>query len=214
MSQNYWLDRWERGETGFHQTEVEPILATFFSKLKPTRVLVPLCGKSLDMVWLASRNHEVIGVELSTLACEQFFSENKIPYQKTQKDSFVVFHSEKITILNGDFFTLQASHLGEIGAIYDRAALIALPSEIRSRYASQIIQLMQKSAKPTGLDFLQIVLEYNAQDTQGPPFSISQDELERLYGCNFTISRLSRERLDGERFGNEAYECVYRLDLI
>lgn len=127
MNKDFWLDRWKQNKTGWHQSAVEPALVQAFSGGKVTQVFVPFCGKSLDLVWLAEQGYNVIGVELSVLACEMFFKENKIRYQKYSDGAFQTFKSENIEIWNGDFFDLNPVHLQKIGAVYDRAALIALP---------------------------------------------------------------------------------------
>jgi thiopurine S-methyltransferase len=195
MEPNFWLGRWQRGETGWHQDEVEPGLIAGFAGVSPTRVLVPLCGKSLDLAWLASQGHEVIGVELSPMACEAFFSENKIPFTKSGHGAFTRYQSERLTILNGNFFDLSANELGRIGAIYDRAALIALPLELREKYAAHLTQLVKTCGHAPDFHFLQIILQRTPQDEKGPPFSISPSELERLYSQSFELRHRSSERL-------------------
>ncbi len=194
MEQNYWLGRWERGETGWHQDEAEPRLIEAFSDLGPTRVLVPLCGKSRDLAWLASRGHEVIGVELSERACRAFFEENKIPFSVTPEGRFTAYRGERITILNGNIFDLGPEELGEFGALYDRAALIALPPETRTRYAAHLLELIRKRGKKRDFRFLQIILYRSPEDREGPPFSVSEAEVKRFYGSDFEITQTSREQ--------------------
>ena len=159
--------------------------------------------------------HSVIGVELSELACNQFFSENKIPFKRLSKNGISIFESEHVTIFNCDFFMVGPEHLGEMGAVYDRAALIALPQDIRLLYATQIKRLVRACSKSKDLDFLQIVLERTPHDNSGPPFSVSESELENLYGRDFTISRLSRDVVKmNDSLESTSYECIYRLTLI
>jgi thiopurine S-methyltransferase len=206
----YWAGRWKRGETGWHQTEVEPGLTSNFSKFSPTRVFVPLCGKSLDLVWLASQGHEVIGVEFTEQGILEFFEENQIQYQLSTRGKFKVFQGGRFTILNGDFFDLEASDLGSIGAVYDRAALIALPLETRRRYASKMIQLLKQCAHRDSFSFLQIVLERTPSDDKGPPYSVSNSEIRDLYGKAFQIQPISREALPMESgSSSQTEECVY-----
>jgi thiopurine S-methyltransferase len=218
MEKSYWHGRWERHETGWHQSEVEPGLIAYFSGMSPTRIFVPLCGKSMDLAWLASQGHEVVGVELSSVACQLFFEESKIPYQKSQDTKFTLYQStdptHKVTLLNGDFFDLQDFDLTQIGAVYDRAALIALPLQMRVAYASSLCQLIRKYADPHSFVFLQIVLDRTPPDLNGPPFSISDSELKSLYGKDFEITLLSRETVDmGDSNLNQTEECVYQMRL-
>src|SRR5690348_1553708 len=127
MENEFWLNRWKTDQIGWHQTDVEPQLTAHFSHLKPTHVFVPFCGKSLDLKWLASQGHQVVGVELSKKACLSFFVENNIAYQVISRDRFARYSGGGVTLLNGDFFDLHKEDLPAIGAVYDRAALIALP---------------------------------------------------------------------------------------
>lgn len=214
MESNYWKGRWERGETGWHQSEIEPGLIAHFSDLKPTRVFVPLCGKSLDMTWLLTKGHEVIGVEFSSLACEAFLSENKIPFTKHSQNNFEVYRGDRITLYNGDFFKLDAKLLGTIGAIYDRAALIALPPEIRAQYTEHMIHLVKECAS-NPLHFIQIVLERSPHDSNGPPFSVRPVDLDRYYSRDFTLKLLSREQVDlgtsASPSDSKTDECIYQL---
>lgn len=189
----YWIGRWQRGETGWHQTEVDPVLIANFSDLPRTRVLVPLCGKSLDLGWLADRGHEVIGVEASALACEAFFKERGVPFERTRKGRFDLYRGGGVSIYCGDFFDLTPEELGEIGAVYDRAALIALPPPVRQKYATRMTELIQTTPKNPGFRFLQLLLERTPPDEEGPPFSVSAQELEKLYGKNFEIALLETE---------------------
>ena len=222
MEKNYWIGRWDRHETGWHQQEVEPGLIAGFSQVQPTRVLVPLCGKSLDLKWLHSQGHEVIGVELSALACGEFFAENQMQFQQSTEGAFEVFRGDRITLYNGDFFKFGPGQLGEIGALYDRAALIALPPDMRSRYATHLIQLIRSClirsligncSKKDGFNFLQIALEQTPPNLSSPPFSVSAQEIEILYGKDFEIHQLSRERVGEPGETTVTMESVYKLYL-
>jgi thiopurine S-methyltransferase len=212
MDNNYWLNRWKQNQTGWHQKEVEPALINFFSKLNQLRVFVPLCGKSLDLIWLANQGHEVVGVELSALGCETFFAENRIPVKKTIQDDFTLYQGSHITILNGDFFNLTPNHIGSFNAVYDRAALIALPPPIRPLYADHLLKLIRSCSQKSKFEFLQITLERIPSDTSGPPFSINSQEIQQLYGKELNISTLSREKVDmGDLGQTQTEESVYRL---
>jgi thiopurine S-methyltransferase len=209
LGANYWKGRWERQEIGWHQVEPEPRMVSFFAQVPPTRVLVPLCGKSLDLMWLLRQGHEVIGVELSELGCESFFSENRLEFKIESSAGVRIYISDRIKLINQDIFSVDSSLLGRIGAIYDRAALIALPPEVRTRYSAHLISLA-KGCSDSSLRFCQIVLERKPPDQEGPPFSVSEKELNLLYGSYFKIVCLSRE-LVSKDLHQQTDECVYEL---
>jgi thiopurine S-methyltransferase len=184
----YWKKRWIDHNTGWHQAEVEPLLESNFKGLTPGgRVLVPLCGKSLDLIWLASQGYDVVGVELSPLACAEFFAENfqdqKVLPERVGK--FDRYRAGRVTLYCGNFFDLGVSEVGKIDAVYDRAALIALPQEIRQRYVKHL-----KSLLASTVSLLLITVEYPGPLDSGPPFSVSSEEVARLYGDRFEIERV------------------------
>lgn len=212
MEKNYWLGRWERGETGWHQSEIEPALVQWMDGKPPSRVFVPLCGKTKDMKWLLDQGHTVVGCELSLQACEAFFSENKIDFTTEPHSGFTLFKGERIRIFGGDFFSLSSSEVGAIDRLYDRAALIALPNETRVRYVRHLLALIAESTKNPDFEFLQIILERTPSDTQGPPFSISPEEIRTHYGSRFEIGEISREKVDATSpVGSSTVEHVFRL---
>ena len=133
-----WQQRWEAGQTGFHQEVTNPLLLKYWaSRVRngEAKVLVPLCGKSADMVWLARRGHSVLGVEVVELACQSFFAEQEIPFETRQEGAFTVYASSeptlRIELWCGDFFALTRTDVGELGACFDRAAIVALPPEVQ-----------------------------------------------------------------------------------
>jgi len=205
----FWLGRWQRGETGWQQAGFEPALTMTFADLAPTRVFVPLCGKSLDMVWLTRQGHEVVGVELSEQGCVAFFEENRIPFEQSVQGPFTVFCGGSITIYCGDFFDLRPEHLGKIGAVYDRAALIALSPELRPKYAARMTELLRATSPERSFQFLQIVLERTPHDTSGPPFSVPAREVEQHYHQEFDVRHLSREPVEAKGpEGSKSDQCV------
>ncbi len=179
MEVDFWQQRWREGQIGFHLQEVNPLLSMYWPVLglpKGARVLVPLCGKSRDLVWLAEQGYQVIGVELSNLAVDAFFQEQHlIPVQKSH-GQHSGHYVDGIEIWCGDFFAMQPSQVGHIDAIYDRAALIALPQSMRERYVQQLLELAGKVPQ------LLITLDYPQDQMAGPPFAVSPQEVERLYG--------------------------------
>jgi len=141
MDAEFWQQRWQLGEIGFHQNQVHRFLLEQLAKLHlepDDRILVPLCGKSLDLAWLAEQGFEVVGVELSRLAIEAFFTEQQLNPQRTQRGPFEVWRQGCIELLEGDLFDLTPQNCGPLQAIYDRAALVALPEELRPRYAAKL----------------------------------------------------------------------------
>lgn len=188
MESNFWHERWSKGEIGFHKTEVNPLLVGFWERLAlapGTEVFVPLCGKSLDMLWLAERGHPVLGIELSELACAAFFSENGLTATRSASGRFQKWTSGPITILQGDVFDLQPADLATIGAVYDRAALIALPPELRAPYVAHVARVL-----PRPLPTLLITIEYDPSKRPGPPFSVTEQEVAALYQPTHNIEKL------------------------
>jgi thiopurine S-methyltransferase len=177
MQPDYWLERWREGRIGFHRADANPRLVEHHERvLGPTiRVLVPLCGKSADLEWLAVRGHEVVGVELSELAALAFFSERAVEPDRAECGKLIAYSHGAITILVGDFFDAAPELTGYCDGVYDRAALIALPPELRARYAAHLPSLLAPKAR-----LLLVTLDYDAEG--GPPFRVPPREVEELYG--------------------------------
>jgi thiopurine S-methyltransferase len=197
MDPDFWHDRWQQKQTGFHQTQVNPLLETLWPRcIGPARprVFVPLCGKSLDMIWLRNRGHSVLGNELSPIAVDEFFRENGLPASTAPLgNGFVRAESGDISLLCGNYFDLTPDLVGKIGAIYDRAALVAMPPAMQDRYAGQILRLL-----PHHPPVLLITLEYDAAEMNGPPFPIPEETVVRLFGPAYRIELLSaRDALEG-----------------
>jgi thiopurine S-methyltransferase len=188
MDKDYWYQKWQTNEIGFNQSQPNQLMQRYFPTLhlRPgERVFVPLCGKSIDMLWLAGQGYKVIGVELSQLACKAFFQENKIPVKIAEAGDFIVYSSPEITLLAGDFFKLNKNDLGKIDAVYDRAALIALPAEVRQLYSEYIAGLVE----PETSIFL-ITTSYDQTAMQAPPYSVDENEVKELFGSHFDIKQL------------------------
>ena len=182
-----WQQSWrDRNTDDFHQKTVNPHLVRFWSSLglAPTdRVFVPLCGKSLDLIWLAQQGHTVIGVELSPLAARAFFRENRIQASRRRVGEFTLWEHERISILCGDFFQLSAADLGDIAAVFDRASLTALPDEIREDYLAHLRKILPATCKI----LLLTTEEPDDDETQGQPFAVA-DEITSLYARAFDIA--------------------------
>lgn len=188
MELSFWKSRWEKGKTGFHSPIVNPKLKEYwpdFPLPKNSTVLVPLCGKSLDMRWLAEKGLQVIGIEISDIACHQFFEEQKLSFQIKSKGDFTVYESDNIKIWQGDFFKMKPQYLPEIHGIYDRAALVALPPKKREKYSKKIFTLTDSLCHIFLHSF-----EYPEMEMNGPPFSVSEEEIKQLYGNKFNITCL------------------------
>ncbi|WP_367608427.1 thiopurine S-methyltransferase [Legionella sp. W05-934-2] len=176
---HFWLDRWHNNDIPFHQQAVNPDLPQYWPQLdlkKGSRVLVPLCGKSLDMIWLQQQGHSIIGIELSTVAIEQFFSLIPSPYHIEQHGVFQVYKNEHYEIWAGDLFQLDKHHHLSVDAIYDRGSLIALPHKIRNLYVPQVLRWLNKEGK-----ILLKTVTYKQEEMQGPPYSVPEQEVISLY---------------------------------
>lgn len=185
MQREFWLERWQEGQIGFHQDRINNYLTRHFARTGAQQggtVLVTLCGKSLDMVWLHEQGLRVVGVELSPLAVNAFFSENKLQPAITISGKFQRYHANDITLLCGDFFDLTIEDIGDIAAVYDRASLIALPPEMRRRYADHLSNLL-----PRDTNVLLITMEYPQEQMQGPPFAVRESEVHALYNNDFKV---------------------------
>lgn len=190
MEKEFWLERWERAETGFHQDEVNPYLLKFWPELNPApgaQVFVPLCGKSLDMLWLRQHGSSVLGVELSPIAVCDFFAENGMTPDHASSGHFDSCEADGIRILCGDFFELGKAELAQVKAVYDRASLVALPPEMRARYARHLVDIL-----PSGTKILLVAFDYPQQEMQGPPFAITEAEVQALYSAYAEIRLLAQ----------------------
>jgi thiopurine S-methyltransferase len=189
MTPEFWLDRWRHGETGWHLPEINVHLQGFWPGLglaPETLVFVPLCGKTLDLLWLASRGHGVVGVEISEVGVTEFFAENGLDPHVTATPPFRTYTVDELRVLVGDYFDLTPSHLQGVGAVFDRASLIALPPQMRPTYAEHF-----KTIIPPTASSLLITLEYDQNEMSGPPFSVGRDEVESLFGDRYRLRALS-----------------------
>ena len=192
MRHDFWHERWQTGQTGFHQSAEHPFLARWWPRLdvpQDARVYVPLCGKSLDMVWLAERGHRIAGSELSPIAIRDFFAARGVEPAVTEEHGFRRHAGGPFEIIEGDALGLTPELLGPIGAAYDRAALVALPPDLRRRYADSLTRLL-----PSGAKILLIAFEYPQEMKGGPPFSVEAAEIRELFEPSFKVEEI--ERLD------------------
>jgi len=197
MKIEFWEQRWHEGSIGFHLPEVNPYLVKYWPHLnvaKGATVLVPMCGKSLDMMWFVSQGLNVLGVECSQKAIKAFSDEQKLDLQAKQHRRFVAHHSPQLQMLEGDFFHLDTEDLAKVSAIYDRASLVALPDEMRRQY----VELLAENL-PEHVSILLVTIEYQQQLMSGPPFSVSSEEVDRLYKPHFSVENLYQQEVINEQ---------------
>lgn len=179
MDRSFWIDAWKNGRTRFHRADANPDLLAYEAQFLgggQHRVLVPLCGKSVDLVWLAERGHDVVGVELSELAARAVFEESGREYAVRDAGGLKVFASPGLSVINADLFDVTPHHVGSVDRIWDRAALVALPPEVRGRYVMQLRGL----AGPNTVVLLNAI-EYDPSVMDGPPFSVPEAEVRAHY---------------------------------
>ena len=196
MEPKFWQERWARNQIGFHLPEVNPYLLRYWPVLglaQGAKVLVPLCGKSLDLMWLATQGHRVLGVELSEQAVEAFFSEQSLTPRITQRGVFTVYQADLIEVWCGDFFALDSEVLADCTAVYDRAALIALPPLMRSQYTEQLNNMLRP-----GCQGLLITLDYDQTQKAGPPFAVTDEEVKVLLGAHWSLQVIEKQDILGE----------------
>lgn len=223
MEIDFWIERWNDNKTGFHQDRINPYIAYFYGEKGPLvehreklKVFVPLCGKSKDLLWLSQNGYKVFAVECSDRAVKDFFEENALNYKHAEKDLHALYQSSDLSsiieVFRGDFFELQQRDLNDVTDIFDRASLVALPVEMRQRYAKKMAELQ----KP-GVRTLLVTLSYDPAEMQGPPFSVTEEEVNALYSENFSIQKLLNKNVIDEEPGlknrglTALTETVYKL---
>ncbi len=210
MDADFWHRKWADNDIGFHESEVNPLLVRHFSALaldKGRRVFLPLCGKTLDIHWLLSRDFRVAGAELSRTAVEQLFVELGVAPIVSSCGLLERFSAPGVDIFVGDFFDLSGELLGPVDAIYDRAALVALPAGTRGRYAAHLAEITARARQ------LLICFEYAPGLMEGPPFSLTGEEVARHYGGRYEVTLLDRVDIPGGFKGRiPAKESVWLLD--
>ncbi len=207
MKHDFWHERWARNEIGFHNKDINPFLLRHWAALDASTndsIFVPLCGKSVDLIWLAQQCNKVFAVELSQQAVEDFFAENKLTPVMTEHENFSIYCYENLQIFCGDFFQLQANDLTDCNVIYDRASLIALPPQMRQQYVTKLDELFQRPHKR-----LLITLEYDQQLMSGPPFSVPKHDVSHLFAEHRIDCLESVEIIEeAKRFKNKGLESL------
>lgn len=209
MDADFWKARWEKGEIAFHEREANPFLVKYFKELslaKGSRVFVPLCGKTLDIAWLLSHGYRVAGAELSEIAVKGLFAGLGVAPKISEIGRVSRYRAQNIDIFLGDLFDVTREMLGPVDAIYDRAALVALPKEMRDRYTEHLVEISDNAPQ------LVIAYEYDQSMVNGPPFSVSQDEVRRQYTDSYNLTLLGSSDVPGGLKGKcPAKEHVWLL---
>jgi len=186
-----WLERWRKGTTGWHRSDINPQLIENINQLSEARtqkIFVPLCGASLDMKYLVDQGFHVVGVELSSLAIDRFFNENQIEYKVSKVEEFDLYQGKNIEIYCGDFFKLKKDYLYDASCVYDRAALIALNPDLQKRYVGHLKEILPNSAK-----ILLLTMFYPQNEMEGPPFSVGDNNVEDLFSESNEIKKISSQ---------------------
>ena len=209
MDVDFWHQKWKDNEIGFHLSEANSLLVKHFNELslaKKSRVFLPLCGKTLDIAWLLSEGYCVVGAELSEDAIKQLFVQLGIEPTITSRENFTHYSAEYIDIFVGNIFDLSAEIIGSIDAIYDRAALVALPKPMRDQYTCHLLDITDNAPQ------LLINYAYDQSLMSGPPFSVSNEEVKEHYKNSYELVLLDEQGVPGGLKGKcEASESVWLL---
>jgi thiopurine S-methyltransferase len=215
---DFWHDRWRTAQIGFHRSSVDYNLIQHWRDLtlpKAARVLVPLCGKSLDLLWLRDQGHPVVGIELSDIALQAFFAESGVAARRRTLPHFDLYDAADLECYGGDLFEITPERLGKVAAVYDRASLVSWAPEQRGRYVGHL-----RALTATGTETLLITLEYAQAEMKGPPFSVDSAEVHRLYSRHHSIHELARRDVLGDeprmraRGVSSLTEVCYRITLL
>ena len=192
MKHDFWHERWEKQEIGFHLSKTNPALTSHWQTIPVDlgeRVLVPLCGKSVDILWLLRQGYQVVGVELSEVALdalaesiEETFS---LAVDKQQVGDLILYRAAGILLICGDWFSLTSFDTGPINAVYDRAALVAMPETMRADYANQLLTISQNAPQ------LLVTFEYDQNEMAGPPFSVDESQVAEFYAGTMDIDLMA-----------------------
>ncbi len=209
MDASFWHRRWAENNIAFHQSAANPLLVQYFKELslvQDSRVFLPLCGKTLDIAWLLAHGYRVVGAELSKIAVEQLFIELGVAPKISRIGVVDRYNAPNIDVFTGDIFDLSSQMLGSVDAIYDRAALVALPTAMRDRYTTHLIEITNKAPQ------LLICYEYDQHLTDGPPFSIGNEEVNQHYQNIYDLALLASVNVpNGLRGQYPATEHVWLL---
>lgn len=209
MDPEFWHARWEADEIGFHEGETNSLLKTYLPRLAlvpDSRVFVPLCGKTRDIDWLRQQGHRVVGAELNQGAVEALFAEMDIVPEIQPVGELNYYRASGLDIFQGDVFALDQATLGPVDAVYDRAALVALPEALRCRYLDHLRAITNSAPK------LLITFAYDQNQMDGPPFSIPEASVTKYYSDHYRVTLLESRTVTGGLKGQvEACESIWLL---
>ena len=208
MKSDFWHKCWQKNTIGFHQQAVHPFLQDYLAPLinpSDNHILVPLCGKSLDMAWLAE-HMKVIGAELSEIACTDFFVDNNLNYQVETKGDFTCYHFDNISLWQGDFLKLPASQFEPFDWIYDRAALVALPEAMQQKYVEHVKTFMSENTK-----LFLLTLEFPQGQLEGPPFAVTNNYVHKLFE-GYKVEYLAERDLPEKQFAQRVFDVDYLVE--
>lgn len=194
MDPQFWHARWANEEVGFHLGEANPQLVRHVDALSISagdRVFLPLCGKTLDIGWLLSRGYRVAGAELSRKAVEQLFEDLSIEAEITPVGDLTRYSAEGLDVFVGNIFDLSPGVLGPVDAVYDRAALVALPEDMRGKYTAHMMDLTGKAPQ------LLVSFAYDQAQMNGPPFAVHNDEIHGHYQDHYELTHLQNMDMPG-----------------
>ncbi|WP_343561431.1 thiopurine S-methyltransferase [Kiloniella sp. b19] len=208
MDAEFWHQRWEDNNIAFHMETINRHLQKQIASITPAKshIFVPLCGKTRDIGWLLSQGYRVTGAELSGLAIEQLFRDLALTPEITEQAELVRYSSGDLTVFCGDIFALTKEQLGRVDAVYDRAALVALPAELRRNYSEHLMALTDTAPQ------LMICYHYDQTEMPGPPFAVPNEEVLAHYEKHYLLDQLSSTEVEGGLKGKcAARENVWRL---
>jgi len=191
---NLWLERWKNREIGFNQDEVNAFLVKYFERLNlkaDSKVLVPLCGKTIDISWLLSQGYDVTGIELSETAIVELFEELNVQPEIRTMGELILYSSKNLKVFVGDIFKVTSAMLGKIDAIYDRASLVALTKDLRVEYTAHLRDITNNAPQ------LLLCFEYEQSLMNRTPYSVEESEVKKHYAEYYDVALLSREEIVG-----------------
>ncbi len=209
MDAGFWHRRWEQKDIGFHESDANSLLIDYFKELpiqENGNVFVPLCGKTRSIAWLLAKGFSVVGVELNQTAVEELFEELDVIPEIEEKGPLKIYSAPSVTVFVGDFFALSYDLIGPVDAVFDRAALVALPQTMRADYTQHLMEITNKAPQ------LLIVYEYDESLMKGPPFPIPEIEVKSHYQDRYQVCLLKRyEMPDGLKDKKPVKEIAWLL---
>jgi thiopurine S-methyltransferase len=194
MDASFWHQKWEENDLGFHQSAANRMLVAHLADLSLTagdRIFLPLCGKTLDIAWLMSQGYRIAGAELSEVAIGQLFEQLDIAPEISELGKLKRYSADNIDIFVGDFFDVTKAMLGPVAAIYDRAALVALPEDMRRSYRKHLLDITNEAPQ------LLLTFDYDQKLMEGPPFSINVEDVHQYYQDRYDVSLLGSKDIPG-----------------